>query len=179
MMVIGLVCSGTLSAADLQDGIFGLQWRENLSQRDAFSKLRSSTHVDYYMKTGEVYSINDVAVSSVVYGSYADQFFAVYIKIETIEVFDDIRRYMKSRYGIPDKTEKLKNEQTEYRWKYKDIKIKLKLDEKENKMKLAFYYQPLSKKINEEQEEKFRSESLKLFPIDKKKKPEMMPLLQF
>ena len=99
MMVIGLIGSGTLNAADLQDGIFGYQWGDNLSQLEGFSKLRSSLHVDYYSKPGEVYTINDVVVSEVIYGTYSDQFFAVYIRINTIEVFDELRRYMKEKYG--------------------------------------------------------------------------------
>jgi nitrate reductase beta subunit len=86
---------------------------------------------------------------------------------------------MKSKYGIPEQTKQLKGEQTIYRWKYKDTKIKLKLNSSENTMKLAFYYTPLSKKVNEAQQEKFQKKSFKFFPIDKNKTPEFMPLLQF
>ena len=179
IVIIGLTCVGTLNASDLQNGVFGLEWGASLSRLNDFSKLGSSSHVDYYIKPGEVRAINQVTVPEVIYGSYSDQFFAVYIKIDTIEVFDDFRRYIKSKYGIPKKTVKLKNDQTEYRWKYKEIKIKLKLYGKKNEMKLAFYYTPLSNKVNEAQEEKFQRESFRLFPIDKNKTPEMIPLLQF
>ena len=179
VVIMGLICVGTLHAADLQGGIFGLEWGTRISRLNNFSKLWSSSHVDYYIKPGEVRTINQVTVPEVVYGSYSDQFFAVYIKIDTIEVFDEFRRYMKSKYGFPKKTIKLKNDQTEYRWKYKDVKIKLKFYGKKNQMKLAFYYTPLSRKVNEAQEEKFQRESFKLFPIDKDKVPEMIPLLRF
>ena len=46
-----------------------------------------------------------------------------------------------------------KDEQTVYKWNYKNIKIKLKLNEKDGKMKLAFYYTPISIGVNEQQQE--------------------------
>jgi hypothetical protein len=45
----------------------------------------------------------------------------------------------------------MKSQQTIYRWKHQDIKIKLKLFEVESKMKLAFYFAPLSSQLNEVQ----------------------------
>jgi len=176
---------GTIYGADLKDGIFGLNWGINLSKENHFSKLWSSSHVDFYIKPGEARTINNVTVTEIIYGSYSDQFFAVYIKIDTIEVYYDFRRYMRSKYGIPKKTVMLKNELTVYQWKYKETKIKLKLNEKNNTMKLAFYYTPLSSKVNETQREKFQSKSFQFFPIDKNKSHEMIksfetsPLLQF
>jgi hypothetical protein len=170
---------GTICAADLQDGIFGLKWGKNLSNLNNFSKLWSSSNVDFYIKPGEALTINNVIIPEVIYGFYSDQFFAVYVKIDTIEVFYDFRRYMKSKYGNPEKTWWLKTNLTVYRWRFKDIKIKLKLNEKNNNMKLAFYYAPLSSKVNEAQQEKFQSESFKFFPIDKDKTPEHIPFLQF
>ena len=179
IIIICLFYTGTINAADLKDGVFGIEWGTKLSNLNDFKRLWSSSNVDFYIKPEEVRTINKVTVPEVIYGFYSDQFFAVYIKIDTIEVFDDFRRYMNSKYGIPNKTVKLKNDRTEYRWKYEDTKIKLKLNRKKNQMKLAFYYIPLSSKVNEAQKEIFQRESFKFFPIDKNKTPEMMPLLQF
>jgi hypothetical protein len=175
-----LVYAPSLPAADLEDEIFGLKWGAKQSSLNSFfSKVWSSSNVDFYIKPGEVRTINDVVVPEVIYGFYQDQFFAVYIKIDSIEVFDDFRRYMKSKYGMPQKTTSLKTDQTIYRWKYKKIKTKLKLYGKDNYMKLAFYYTPLSGKVNEAQKEKFQKESFKFLPIEKDKRPTYMPLLEF
>jgi len=179
IIVVFLFYPNPLYAANLQDGIFGLKWGSNLSKLSGFSELWSKSNVGFYIKPNEVRTINDFIVNEIIYGLYSDQFFAVYIKIDTVEVFDDFRRYMKSKYGIPEKTMSLKDDLTVYRWKYKDIKIKLKLNQKNNQMKLAFYYTPLSNKVNEAQQGKFQKESFKFFPIDKNKTPEMFPLLQF
>ena len=175
-----LVYAPSLHAADLKDEIFGLKWGSKQSSMNSFfTKVWSSSNVDFYTKPGEVRTINDVIVAEVIYGFYKDQFFAVYVKIDSIEVFDDFRRYMKSKYGMPKKTVSLKNDQTIYRWKHEKIKMKLKLHGKANYMKLAFYYTPLSSKVNDTQKEKFQTESFKFLPIEKDKRPARMPLLVF
>ena len=185
IIVTFFMCAGTLHADDLQDGIFGLKWRASLSKLVEYSKLWSSSNVDFYSKPGEVRSINDINVRQIVYGAYADQFFAVYINIDTLEVFEDFRRYMNSKYGIPNQSISMKSDQTVYSWKHKDTKIKLKLDGKKNSMKLAFYYTPLSGKVNEAQQEKYQAETFKLFPFEKGRSSEYIegtttiPLLQF
>ena len=174
-----LVYAPSVHAADLEDEIFGLRWGTKMPDLKSFSKVWSSSNVDFYTKPGEVRTINDVVVTEVIYGFYNDQFFAVYIKIDSIEVFDDFRRYMQSKYGIPQKTMYVKKDQTIYSWKYEKIKTKLKLYGKDNYMKLAFYYTPLSGKVNEAQKEKFQTESFKFLPIEKDKRPDSLPLLVF
>ena len=180
VIIVGfLFYPNALYAANLQDGIFGLKWGSNLSKLSGFSELWSKSNVGFYIKPNEALTINDFIVNEIIYGLYTNQFFAVYIKIDTVEVFGEFRRYMKSKYGIPKKTMSLKDELTVYRWKYKDIKIKLKLNQKNNQMKLAFYYTPLSDKVNEALHEKFQRKSFKFFPIDKNKTSVMFPLLHF
>ena len=178
-VVVFSISTATLHATDLQDEIFGLKWGAKLPETNTFSKIWSSSNVDFYRKPGEVRTINDVVVPDVIYGFYNGQFFAVYIKIDNIEVFDDFRRYMREKYGIPKKTMDLKNDLTIYRWKYKDIKTKLKFYGTNNYMKLAFYYTPLSNKVNEAQQEKLQKESFRFLPIEKDKTPAQMPLLEF
>jgi hypothetical protein len=46
-------------------------------------------------------------------------------------------------------------------------------------MKLAFYYSPLSKEVNESRVEEFPDKSYRFFPIEKGKKWERIPLLEF
>jgi hypothetical protein len=185
IIVAFFIFAGVIHAADLEDGIFGLKWGTSLSNLNDYSKLWSRSKVDFYTKPGEVRSINNITVREIVYGAYADQFFSVYINIDTLEVFDDFRRYMNSKYGIPNQSIGLKDDQTVYSWKYKDTKIKLKLDGKKNSMKLAFYYTPLSGKVNEAQQEKYQAETFKLFPFEKGRSSEYtegsttIPLLQF
>jgi hypothetical protein len=179
------ICAGPLHAADLEDGIFGLKWGTSLSNLNEYSKLWSSSKITFYTKPGEVRVINNITVREIVYGANADQFFAVYINIDTLEVFDDFRRYMNSKYGIPNQNISMKDDLTIYSWEYKDTHIKLKLYGKKNSMKLAFYYAPLSGKVNEVQQEKYQAETFRLFPFEKGRSSEYtegsttIPLLQF
>ena len=72
-----------------------------------------------------------------------------------------------------------KREQKIYNWKYHKIKIKLKHYLEEGHMKLAFYFTPVSNVVNEVQQEKFLDQRFRFFPIEKDKKPNLAPLLQF
>ena len=84
-----------------------------------------------------------------------------------------------AKFGNPQITLTARQEQTIYRWKHKDIKIKLKLRGIDDKMKLAFYYTPLSAKIDENRVEEATERSLRFFPVEKGKKWERIPLLEF
>jgi len=143
------------------------------------SRLYEKENVAYYIHPHVVYTIHDIPVSNVVYGFYDDKFFAVYIRLESEEVFGEFRKHFISKYGIPKTSVSTKTGETVYRWKHGDIKIKLKTKEANYEMKLAFYYIPLSTKLNEEQLEKFHDKSIQFFPIKKDEKPEMIPLLSF
>ena len=106
----------------------------------------------------------------------------MYIGVDTIEAFSEIRTYMKDKYGLPKTSTSMKIGQTVYKWKYQNVKIKMKIIEKEDKMKVGIYYKPLSGKLNEaeiEALEKFHEKSYRFFPIDKNKTPKMIPFLEF
>jgi len=167
LLAVLLMSTGSLYAADLKDGFFDIQWRTDLSQTAGFQKVGENLNVSYFMNPKLLYTINDIRIADVVYGSYANQFFAVYINIETIEVFAQLRRHMNRNYGLPKITRAMPAEQTTYQWKHKKTKIKLKIYENKNNMKLAFYYTPFSRQANESQQEAFHENFRRpRFPLD-------------
>ena len=167
LLAVLLMSTGSLYAADLKDGFFDIQWRTDLSQTAGFKKVGENLNVSYFINPKLVYTINDIRIADVVYGSYANQFFAVYINIETIEVFAQLRRHMNRNYGLPKITRAMPAEQTTYQWKHKKTKIKLKIYENKNNMKLAFYYTPFSRQANESQQEAFHENFRRpRFPLD-------------
>lgn len=174
-----LMSSGSLDAADLKKGFFDIPWKANLSQTAGFKKVGENLNVSYFINPNHVFTINEIKIQDVVYGSYANQFFAVYINIDHIEVFAQLRRYMNRNYGVPKITRTMPAEQTTYRWKHEKTKIKLKTYENGNSMKLAFYYTPLSRQVNESQQEVFY-ENFKRprFPLDDSKMHEAMNLMK-
>ncbi len=161
---------GNLSAADLKDGFFDLAWKTNLSALEGFRKISEDSTVSYYINPKRAYKIGDVKVMDVAYGSYNNQFFAVYIYIHSIDVFAQLRRYTNGKYGLP--RIKIVNmgqpgQQRIYQWKHKDAKIKLKIYQNQEPMKMAFYYTPLSSHVNEAQLEAFQENNRRrFFPLD-------------
>jgi len=178
LIAVFLISTGSLYAADLKDGFFDTQWKTNLSQTVGFKKVGENLNVSYFINPKHVYTINDIKITDVVYGSHAEQFFAVYINIETIEVFAQLRRQMNRNYGLPRITQRMLAEQTTYQWKYQKTKIKLKIYENRNNMKMAFYYTPLSRQVNESQQEAFH-ENFKSprFPLDDRRMQNAIDLM--
>ena len=170
---------GVAGAADIETGFLGIQWASPAAHQEGLTRLYDRKNVVYYAQSNIVHTINEIPVPNVVYGFYEHQFFAVYINLESEDVFGEFRNYLKSQYGNPDKSFSMKTGETVYKWNQGKVKIKLKTNEENYRMKLGFYYLPLSKKVNEEQMEKFQSRSLQFFPIKKDEKPEVIPLLRF
>jgi hypothetical protein len=85
---------------------------------------------------------------------------------------------MNRNYGLPKIKRAMPAEQTTYQWKHKKIKIKLKTYENRNNMKLAFYYTPFSRQVNESQQETFQ-ENFKRprFPLDDQKRQDAIDLM--
>jgi hypothetical protein len=179
IITVLLMSTGSLNAADLKKGFFDIQWKTDLSQTPGFKKLGENLNVSYFINPERVFTIDEIKISDVVYGSYADQFFAVYINIDNIEVFAQLRRHMNHIYGVPEITKRMQAEQTIYQWKHETTKIKLKIYENRNNMKMAFYYTPLSRKVNESQQEAFSENfNRSSFPLDDSKMQKAMNLME-
>ncbi|MBT8349677.1 MAG: hypothetical protein KJO26_00345 [Deltaproteobacteria bacterium] len=179
--ILAAICLaiGVADAADLEAGFMGIQWGSPAAHQEGLTQLYNRKNVVYYSQPNVVHTIHEIPVPNVVYGFYEDQFFAVYIELESEDVFGEFREYLKSQYGNPDKSFSMKTSETVYKWKQGEVKIKLKTNEENYRMKLGFYYLPLSQKVNEEQMEKTQSRSLQFSPLKKVEHPEIMPLLRF
>jgi len=165
-------------AAELQDGFMGYKWGGNISQYESLTKLYAKGDVTYYSNPGESYTLDDISINDVVFGFYKERLFAVYVGIDTLDIYDRIKQHMNVKYGFPDhKT--VGKEHLILKWKYKGVAIKLKTDEMKGKMKLAFYYSPLSGDLKKMQLDEIDNTSFQFFPIEKDKKPEKFRLLQF
>ena len=167
IIVVFLIGTGSVHAAELKDGFFDIPWKTDLSELVGFKKVGENLDVIYFANPKRVFAFDDINISDVVYASFANQFFAVYINIETIEVFAQLRRQVNRKYGLPRIQLSMPSEQTTYQWKHQKTKIKLKTYENRNNMRMAFYYTPLSRNVNETQQEAFYENfSRPIFPLD-------------
>jgi hypothetical protein len=178
--VLFILTFGTIStAADLRDGFMTYKWGEDISRYGELEKLYGKKDISYYRNPEESYTIDDISIDNVIFGFYKDSLFAVYVTIDSLETYDRVKLHMKLKYGLPNTKTSAKNHQTALKWKYQDVTIKLKTDDIEGKMKLAFYYRPLSRKLNKAQLDTVNKTSFRFFPIDETKTPRLVPFLEF
>jgi hypothetical protein len=183
LMPVLLMGTGNLYAADLKDGFFDLAWKTNLAEVEGFRKISENSGVSYFVNPKRAYKIADVKIMDVAYGTFANQFFAVYIHIHAIDVFAQLRRYINNKYGLPRiKINKMgqPDQQRVYQWKHKQAKIKLKIYRNKEPMKMAFYYSPLSAQVNEAQLEAFQETNKRpIFPLDKSQRQQAEEMRDF
>ena len=167
------IFSSLLGAADVQDDFLGVKWTTNISEQPNLIKLSGKGDVTYYENPTEIYTVFEVKNPSVIFGFYKDQFFATYIEVDTFNIFTRVKDRISEKFGQPKTILRMKSRQTIYRWKHQDIKIKLKHFELENKMKLAFYYAPLSNKLNAAQRGSYPTVPERVTTLDEGSKEEM------
>ena len=178
-LIIALAATGSLSAADLKEGFSDIRWETDIAALSDFGKIDEKKDVSYYINLKKSYTVFDQEIPTVIYGCFKHKFFAVYIPVNSIELFGRLKKHIDSKYGSPDIQLDMQNEQKIYAWKYANIKIKLKLYEKQGKMKLGIYYAPLSRQVNKAQQEAFPEAKKPLFPMDERRLKEALDVMGF
>jgi hypothetical protein len=182
-----MLAVGPAVADTLQSEILGVKWGTDISALKDFEKLWQKDSVSFYIKPGVSHTLYEIQVPGVVYGFYSDKFFAAYAQIDDPAVFSRLKSRLTAGYGDPKITQTMKTEQQIFTWQEGNIKIKLKHYLQDGKMKLAFYYMPLSETVNEMLQEELQEKTWTLFPIEKGKSPENLkpedlpsiPILRF
>jgi hypothetical protein len=165
-LVLMFISAGILHGTDLQEGFLGTNWGADISDLTGLSKLSQKGDVSYYRNPQKSYTVFGIDTANVIFGFFKDKFFAVYIAVDSIEVFDRTKNHLTQKFGSPLTILKTKNQQTIFSWKQTNTRIKLKLYEKDGKIKLAFYNTPLAKKVNQAQREIFPQIPAEDFSID-------------
>jgi len=158
-------------AIDLETGFEGIDWGASIYSQPGLKAVGEKDDVTYYQNPNRLHEFEGVTIERVVYGFYKKSFFAAYMEIDELELFAKIRNKFRNTFGNYKTSTSLKTTLTVYRWKHKDVKIKLKYREASGKMKVAFYYIPISEKVNEGDQEGYQEHSIRLVPIEKGKRP--------
>ena len=166
-------------AEDLEDGFMGYPWGSDISKYPGLQQLYSKGGLTFYSSPGESYALEDMVIGDVIYGFYQGKFYAVYINLDTIEKYDAVEAKMKAKYGLPDHKSSAAENLFTYKWKYKDVTIKLKRDELKGNMKVAFYHEPTSRGLDQERRLLEIENSDRFFPLEKKENIDMVPFLEF
>jgi len=181
IVIIGAVflLQTPLWAAHLTEGFSGIKWGTSVETLSNFKEIGSRGEIGYYVNPDVLHTIGGFEVPQVIYGFYAKRLFAVYAQIDSLEVYARIKNEFQSHYGIPKVVYGATGQPEIYRWKSGQIKIKLKTDDSLSKIRVAVYYTPLSDKVNEASEEKYRESEFEFLPIERGKEPLRLPLLDF
>ena len=168
-----------LPAADLSQGFLNLPWGTKIVELPDLKLVGDKGPVSYYQNPNEQLTILDKPIPSPIYGFYEDLLFAVYTNVETYANFDSVYDYLTEKYGPPKTTLRVAANQNIETWKTGDVKIKLKQNKQNWSMKLAFYYMPIATKLNETEQEAYAESQRRLFPVEKDRRPQMVPFLKF
>lgn len=148
IMIIILVSLGAIQAADLKDGFMGTMWKTDLSASPDFVKIDEQDQISNYIRPSVVHTVGDIKIYPVVYSAFANEFFAAYFQYDVL-IFSRLRNHLNQKYGSSITKTKMNPRRTIHTWHHHDAKITLKLNRETGKIKLSFYYTPLSVKVNE------------------------------
>jgi hypothetical protein len=141
-----------VQADALESGFMNMKWSMPAKELKGFTKVGGSKNIEYYVNPQQKYAFfGNESSNQVVYGFYADKFFAVYANIEGIDIFSQIKSYIQNKYGMPDKiSRETRGDLTTYSWKIEQTQIKFKHHETTGNMKISLYYLPIAKQANAE-----------------------------
>lgn len=166
-------------AADLEKGFMDTAWATPLSELPGLSRVGQDGKVAYYVKPDRAYRIFGTEVPEVVYGFYEEKLFAVYVDLEAIDAFSQIKRYIGQKYGLPRISRETRSDLTTYIWTVKDTRIKVKHGEAYRRMKLGFYYLPISSRLNFELKKEHEDDPPEpLFPLSERRRKEAIEHLE-
>lgn len=169
----------TVGALEIQNGLMGYQWGDSVANYPGLEKLGDKGEVSYYRKPGEVYTIGEEMIEKVIYGFHRDQLFGIYLHLDSIAVYDNLFNHLKAEFGLPSYKEAAGGDKPVFKWKDQDVTIKLKMEKPAGKLKLAFYYRPISTALNSSQWEELDTSSFRFIPFEKGKEREKFILFEF
>lgn len=174
--LVMILCTAAM-AYDFQQGIHGMKWGSSVSENADLSKVHETALAVYYAKSNTFYQVSSQPVAGVFYGFYDDKFFAVFVKLRSPDQFSKLKQAFDTKYGDAKSSFNTQSKQRVYRWKDGDVKIKLKMIEAKGQFKMAFYYSPLSTKLNEERLENIPPDMYKLSAPQEGESVKAVPLL--
>ncbi len=119
----------------------GTPWGTHRDDLASFVKLKQKGNAEFYFDSEEDYRVEGFPQPRIVYGFLEDRLFAVYMDVDSPELYEKLLREKTALWGEP----RIVDEQEVYvkQWRFKHLKVKLKQNKRTGSMKLAFYYMPL------------------------------------
>ena len=145
-IVIFILVSIIDAGAQIWEEFSGIKWGAPLTSLKGLKEKRKDAYVNYFVRPGEIYTIDNLVLGSVTYGFYQNKFYAAFIDLDSRSHFNETMELLKLKYGKPRAN--LGLTQTVFIWDYQQMKIKLKHDKTKETFKIGFYFTPLSEALN-------------------------------
>ena len=160
LAVIGVYLGfvGPAAGSDLHSGVHGMAWASPAADHAHLTGIREDGPVIYHVNRNMIYHAANQPVPGVIYGFFRDQFFAVYIKLRSPNQAYYMEKRLSAEFGPARVKANSAGDQTVYRWQDEVVKIKLKIMESRNEIKLGIYYKPLAARLNQAHREEAPSE---------------------
>ncbi|MFY9941576.1 MAG: hypothetical protein WAK57_05320 [Desulfobacterales bacterium] len=149
-------------AADVRRGFGGIAWGTPLSALEGLEQISRDGDLSYHRRPHEVFHLPNVYSGPVRYGFFEERFFAAYLNLDGREAFEQARRSLTGQYG--EARAQLRLGSTILIWHSGEVTIKLKHYQEEGRAKLAYYYAPLSDRLNRQRLDQDFEKSFKLSP---------------
>ena len=175
LMMMALLCVPA-QGFELQAGVHGMAWGSSPADHDHLVRIREDGPVSYHVHRNMRYRAANQPVPGVIYGFFQDRLFAVYIKLRSPDQAYHMEERFRAEYGPAKVTTSSAGGQTVYRWQDQAIKIKLKIIESTDEIKLGIYYRPLVTQRNQVQIEAVPPATFHHAPV-KDQPTESAPLL--
>jgi hypothetical protein len=163
------------SDSNIYERIGGVAWGTDLSELKDVDVLYKKGDVLYCVDRTRAYTVENFNLGYIIYGFYKDKLFSAHLKIAELDVYSVVRQKLIDTLGAPRVSVELNWEI--YNWKDKALKVKLKRSQDAAKMKISFYYTPLSSQLSAG--DRKQEDSIRFLPIEKGGEPNMIPLLRF
>jgi len=119
-----------------------IKWGADVSEFKNLTLSHEADGIKYYAVSGEtVCEISNVAVAKITYAFKGDKLYARIIDIDNAPDFEKVHNHFMKTFGKA--TAKQEGNWEIRKWTDGDVKIKLKDNKKENKVKFGMYYQKL------------------------------------
>ena len=164
VIVVLLGFGAPAAGFDLKSGIHGMVWASPVADHEHLIKIREDGPVSYHVNRNMIYHTANQPVPGVIYGFFQDRLFAVYIKLRSPNQAYYTEKRLSAEYGPARIKTNSAADQTIYRWQDEVVKIKLKIRESRDEIKLGIYYKPLAAKLNQGRLEEAPSDTYKHAP---------------
>lgn len=159
----------------IRNGIGGLAWGVNLADLEGLEVLYKKGDALYCVDRNRSYTVEKFNLGYIIYGFYKNKLYSAHVKITELDVYSVVKQKLIDAFGVPRFTMDMDGEI--YTWKDKDLKVKLKRSQDATRMKVSFYFAPLSNLLSAG--DRKQEDAIRFLPIEKGKTPNMIPLLNF